>query len=609
MNILYEVGMGLGNVITTLPTIRALAELFDCKIDVYWQDHNSCLGLLEDFGFIKETHDSLDTVKHKRFDFYVRSALAPPRVLVLRTEQLVDLRFFFDVNREARFIPEYLFHFIPVKNFFSELGGDCVTRELVFKSVTHPRRKNHYDYGCGSSKKIGIAAGKAVENWRKRTWPHFRTLCEDLRALGYDVHSLGLPEEFVIGTKNKTTTSIRELEANLLELDLLVATDGGVAHTAELFGVPTIWLFGPTTSVKNGPAASNHQVIKSRADCSPCHYSKLWATCRKNICMHQISVHEVITAVDQFFHTSMPSPSETIPYSVSELDLYNKIYKTAQPKSAQDFIVGSDIYQTYEDLIEYFHFLKTDPSLKLNVFYFKQLEISSELINNLRGLMKALPLYFDQFGITCIFAFESVSRGTSIKAFSLEGCLVVEVSNSKQFIEKLAINHEVKATQLSSEALDKLASLISLVVVQEKHPNPFVYREIAEKKGMYKNFMGEDIYLSGCLENFSRHIFVLAASHPFQRFIIPDSCKFSFRQHNIFPQKSIEEVWSRGKLILVTCVSQDSKFMHLDYTAAMIYKVFPFRCPGLGGAFKEKDFKFLDELSNIIDHRFEYSFE
>ncbi len=86
----------------------------------------------------------------------------------------------------------------------------------------------------------------------------------------------------------------------LRQCALFVATDTGPLHMAAALGVPVIGLYGPTRFAETGPfAASPAAVIRRTLSCQPCYGTRRQRTCRRNRCMEEISVSEVVDAVDR----------------------------------------------------------------------------------------------------------------------------------------------------------------------------------------------------------------------------------------------------------------------------------------------------------------------
>ncbi|MGD2063133.1 MAG: lipopolysaccharide heptosyltransferase I [Nitrospirota bacterium] len=64
--------------------------------------------------------------------------------------------------------------------------------------------------------------------------------------------------------------SLAELAALLAACDLAIGGDTGPSHMAWAVGTPTVTLYGPNPSARNGPRGGYHRVLQSPVMCSPC---------------------------------------------------------------------------------------------------------------------------------------------------------------------------------------------------------------------------------------------------------------------------------------------------------------------------------------------------
>jgi len=80
-------------------------------------------------------------------------------------------------------------------------------------------------------------------------------------------------------------TTIRELAALLARADLVVTNDNACLHAAEVMGVPSVAIFGPTDERKYGPRHPRSAVVRRALVCAPCE---------KALCIYN---HECMTWV------------------------------------------------------------------------------------------------------------------------------------------------------------------------------------------------------------------------------------------------------------------------------------------------------------------------
>lgn len=97
-------------------------------------------------------------------------------------------------------------------------------------------------------------------------------------------------------------TDLKVLIALLKRIDLLVTVDSGPMHLAAAIGTPLVALFGPTDPRLVGPYGGSGVVLRVPLPCSPC--SKRRCVIEANrLCMHSISVEEVVDAASTFLAT------------------------------------------------------------------------------------------------------------------------------------------------------------------------------------------------------------------------------------------------------------------------------------------------------------------
>ncbi|UIJ38092.1 glycosyltransferase family 9 protein [Desulfobaculum bizertense] len=140
-----------------------------------------------------------------------------------------------------------------------------------------------------------------------KQWPigHWLTLIRKLDAKGWSCLILGrsseplpaqeLPENVVDATN---ASSLRETCALIARSRALVTGDSGPMHMGTALGVPTIGLFGPTTSHWGFfPSGEHDVVLESALHCRPCslHGGK---GCPDSIrCMRDIMPEQVLTEI------------------------------------------------------------------------------------------------------------------------------------------------------------------------------------------------------------------------------------------------------------------------------------------------------------------------
>ncbi len=155
--------------------------------------------------------------------------------------------------------------------------------------------------------------------WRYKEWPpeKFRQLIQ--RILGrFQVVILacgtpaersrvdrmidGIPAGRVFNMAGKT--SITQYAALLARCRLFIGCDSAGVHIAAAVETPTATIYGPTSPDSWAPRENGHLVIQKAMDCVPCRRKG----CRDSglsQCMENLSVDEVITAIDPLIAASV----------------------------------------------------------------------------------------------------------------------------------------------------------------------------------------------------------------------------------------------------------------------------------------------------------------
>lgn len=300
----YEVGSGIGNITMTLPTIEFISKALSSPVTVIYRGGKKFVDIFERSPYVGKVVTDYEYITGVWYDFYVKSSIAPPRLPLVISDNILDLAQSYEYNLESRCIHESLFHLLPVskwlKNYpeFRSVNSLSPPRIHIEKNIARSKEV----------KRIGVSEGKSGYPWENRRWPHFSQLVERLKNSNFEVVSLGAPDEYVPGTINHTGISFRESLDILLSLDAFIGPDGGLCHIAEALDIPTIWLFGPTGATKNGPVKTNQRVMSSNTICSPCLYKSDWFECNNNICMNSINARDVENSLYELLSIQSAEP-------------------------------------------------------------------------------------------------------------------------------------------------------------------------------------------------------------------------------------------------------------------------------------------------------------
>lgn len=83
---------------------------------------------------------------------------------------------------------------------------------------------------------------------------------------------------------------------------LLVCNDSSIMHTAVVFGVPSVAIFGPSNPRSLLPVSSINRWISSELDCSPCYCNSIFQGCEKDLaCLRELSPPKVLLSIKELW--------------------------------------------------------------------------------------------------------------------------------------------------------------------------------------------------------------------------------------------------------------------------------------------------------------------
>lgn len=105
-----------------------------------------------------------------------------------------------------------------------------------------------------------------------------------------------LPKDRALATAGRTT--VREMAAVLRKLDLFISVDTGPAHMAAALAVPLVVLWGPAIYEQVRPLSpvSPIRILRIPPQCAPCYGTERKKTCKRNVCMENITPDLVLAA-------------------------------------------------------------------------------------------------------------------------------------------------------------------------------------------------------------------------------------------------------------------------------------------------------------------------
>lgn len=290
-NTVVIIGAGLGNMIYATPMIRWLSERLNAPVDVIIHDRfDVAVPLFARAEWINRVYPGFEYVTGRRYRLGVSSITAGGYRPPFTAEKMLWVDEQRDYNIEGRFIHETRLNFIDLEAEFDDVPSlmEAIPAPFI-RDVTYEHPKGRI---------VGVASGQKDGSWSNREWPHMQALVDRLLADGWQVRSFGLPDEHLPGAENCTGLPMREALERMAECSYFISYDGGVCHMAEGIGVPTIWLFGSTSLVKNGPYYAHSPALLSRRECGPCLYKADWIRCTDAACMGDITIDQVVATLE-----------------------------------------------------------------------------------------------------------------------------------------------------------------------------------------------------------------------------------------------------------------------------------------------------------------------
>ncbi len=124
----------------------------------------------------------------------------------------------------------------------------------------------------------GYNKTRNLTDWEAKTYPHWPDVVAAFPDL--KMATVGLPDEYIPGTTNRTGIGLAKTFALLRSARLVVANDTGLYHAAAAMGVPTLALFTMTDTTKNHDAIFHKtaSIIRVGLPCQPCQLKapKFW---------------------------------------------------------------------------------------------------------------------------------------------------------------------------------------------------------------------------------------------------------------------------------------------------------------------------------------------
>jgi len=304
---------GIGDAVLLLPMLYHLAILYpDAKIEVLAESRNAEVFLwspvvsrvwqydlpLDFLKLFRRRYDLvIDTEQWYRLSAVVSRLLVAPRLIGFAT------------NERSRLLSDpcpYSQEEYEAAMFFRLLAPlDVQMSELLLEQSGLPVLPQAKRVFKNPYVVIFPGSSVAAKQWPAERFAEVASYCEEI---GFDVVVVGGKAEqdssqVISRTLNRChdlagTTGLTESAAIVCSASLCISGDSGLLHVAQLKGVPTIALFGPSNHKKWCRNDNLHVVVTAGSNCAPCSLFGTIPECHHGFqCMQKITVEMVVAAV------------------------------------------------------------------------------------------------------------------------------------------------------------------------------------------------------------------------------------------------------------------------------------------------------------------------
>jgi lipopolysaccharide heptosyltransferase II len=308
---------GIGDAVLLLPMLQQLSTIYpDAKIEVLAERRNAevfCWSPVVSKIWQYDKPRSFLKLFQQRYDLIIDTEqwyrLSAVVGRLLRPSRLVG----FSDNERSRLLTDPCpydqdeYEAIQFLRLLTPLTGNAALSPIEFsRSLLLPQSEfsseNPYIV-------IFPGASVAAKQWPAERFAEVARYCEQS---GFDVVVVGGGADRAVGQVIVDSsplclnlagkTSLTEAAAIVSGAQLVISGDSGLLHVAQLQGVPTVSLFGPSNPQKWCHKKDYHFVVSADCDCSPCSHFGTIPVCRHNYqCIANISVVMVIDAVERLY--------------------------------------------------------------------------------------------------------------------------------------------------------------------------------------------------------------------------------------------------------------------------------------------------------------------
>lgn len=312
MKLLVEISQGLGNCVQATPLMHAL-WLLGHELDLYINSPmaDKLKPLWQGWPVVNRMFAHHDQFKAADYDFgvsaYGRRRLVrmfPPGMCLKVEKRHVKHQSETEANVE---VARWLGYAGPTPAAW--VNAHDANLELP------PEQRHKRTAPTGG---VVVHPGCDPVNAVKR-WPHWRELCERLKAAGRDVIVVGThadrsEENWEDDFISRFHMELPELAALLKRSAFYLGNDSGVGHLAAAVGVPGLMLYGPSNPVKNAP---NSRVMRQLV--APALEGEgRDVNAPRPVDMARLGMEQVWSEVEALFADPARDPQRTLPARLTD---------------------------------------------------------------------------------------------------------------------------------------------------------------------------------------------------------------------------------------------------------------------------------------------------
>ena len=272
--LLFCQGEGIGNVIQCIPVIKTLNEVLGYNID-FFHSHGSYV-IPENFfphvdvWFVGKNRQKVYNVNKSNYCGKVSAIWAGNRVEVGSLSKLKSLTKKNILTTRRSEVDTYMdiARQLGVKEDDIIWHGNCNYKPTSEK----------YDIVIHNGYNRAGSAG-----WKIKSYPYYVEVVKLLVKEGFSVCSVGMSNEYIKGTVNKTGLDLLYSLGFIKNSKLFLGNDSGLYHCANALDVKNVAIFTATSILKNyDKRFHKHTTIIGREDlkCRPCQGNRGWKTCK-----------------------------------------------------------------------------------------------------------------------------------------------------------------------------------------------------------------------------------------------------------------------------------------------------------------------------------------